>query len=75
MSWIHSHAYRDAAIRYDTLENYTAQAFERFWMATAYSQKLEFSSLTAALKYLHISLNCDSGYYAFLLKAQGVASA
>ncbi len=57
LSWIHSHVYRDAAFRYDSLENYAAQAFERFWMATACNQKLEFTSLSAALKYLYISLN------------------
>ncbi|HJT56599.1 MAG TPA: hypothetical protein VJ761_08890 [Ktedonobacteraceae bacterium] len=57
LSWIHGHVYRDAAYRYDTIENYAAQAFERFWMATAYNQRLEFSSLSAALKYLYISLN------------------
>lgn len=57
LSWIHSHVYRDAAYRYDSVENYADQAFERFWMATACNQKVEFHSLSAALKYLYISLN------------------
>jgi hypothetical protein len=57
LSWIHSHVYRDAAYRYDSIENYVAQAFERFWIATACNRKLEFHSLSAALKYLYISLN------------------
>jgi hypothetical protein len=57
LSWIHSHVYRDAAYRYDSIENYVAQAFERFWIATTCNRKLEFHSLSAALKYLYISLN------------------
>lgn len=57
LSWIHSHVYRDAAYRYDNVENYADQAFERFWIATACNQKVEFHSLSAALKYLYISLN------------------
>jgi len=57
LSWIHSHVYRDVAYRYDSVENYADQAFERFWIATACNQKVEFHSLSAALKYLYISLN------------------
>ncbi len=57
LSWIHSHVYRDAAYNYDSMENYVALAFERFWLATACNSKVEFHSLSAALKYLYISLN------------------
>ena len=34
-----------------------AQAFERFWQATASNQRVEFSTLAAALQYLRASLN------------------
>jgi integrase len=34
-----------------------AQAFERFWQATALNQRLAFSRLAAALQYLRASLN------------------
>jgi hypothetical protein len=38
-------------------ENYVAQTFERFWQATAFNQRVEFSTLAAALQYLRASLN------------------
>src|SRR5258706_10817112 len=57
LSWIHSHVYNLAAYNYDSIENYVALAFERFWLATACNSKVEFCSLSAALKYLYISLN------------------
>jgi hypothetical protein len=34
-----------------------AQAFERFWQATSFNQRVEFSTLAAALQYLHASLH------------------
>src|SRR5207302_5406887 len=37
--------------------NYVAQTFERFWQATALTQKVAFNTLAAALRYLHLSLN------------------
>jgi hypothetical protein len=38
-------------------ENYVAQTFERFWQATVFNQRVEFSTLAAALQYLRASLN------------------
>jgi len=57
LGWIRCHPRREAAYRYDSEENYVARAFERFWQATTLNQKLEFSSLGAALQYLRASLN------------------
>jgi hypothetical protein len=45
------------ACRLESEENYIAQAFERFWQATAFNQRVEFSTLAAALQYLHAGLN------------------
>jgi hypothetical protein len=45
------------ACRLESEENYVAQAFERFWQATAFNQRVEFSTLAAALQYLRASLN------------------
>jgi DNA-directed RNA polymerase specialized sigma24 family protein len=45
------------AYRLESEENYVAQTFERFWQATAFNQKVEFSTLAAALHYLRTSLN------------------
>jgi DNA-directed RNA polymerase specialized sigma24 family protein len=55
--WIHRHPSKEAAYRFDSEENYMAQAFERFWLATSRHEKLEFDSLSAALRYLHACLN------------------
>lgn len=55
--WIRRHPKREIAMRLDSEENYIAQAFERFWQATAYKQDLQFTSLPAALSYLRASLN------------------
>lgn len=54
--WLHSHASNDVALMRDTEENYVAQTFSRFWFAVR-DQQLEFSSLNAALSYLHATLN------------------
>ncbi len=56
LRWLRSHPNRDAASRLDREENYIVQAFERFWSSTVH-QQLEFSTLAAALRYLHASLN------------------
>ena len=56
-NWLRRHPNREAARQLDREENYVAQAFERFWLTTAYHQKLEFNSLAAALQYLRASLN------------------
>lgn len=55
--WMRRHPSREAASRLDSEENYVAQAFERFWQATTHNQKVEFSTLAAALQYLRASLN------------------
>lgn len=57
LGWIRRHPSRETASRFESEENYVAQAFERFWQATAYNQKLEFNTLAAALHYLRASLN------------------
>lgn len=57
LGWIHCHPSRDVALRLDSEENYVAQTFERFWRSTSRVQKVEFSTLAAALRYLHASLN------------------
>lgn len=61
--WLYHHPKREMAMRIDSAENYVALAFERFWIATIRNKKIEFSTLSAALSYLHASLNaaiCDS---------------
>jgi hypothetical protein len=55
--WMRRHPRREVASRFDSEDNYVAQAFERFWQATAYNRELEFTSLAAALSYLRASLN------------------
>jgi len=57
LQWMRSHPMRKAASRFDSDENYVAQAFTRFWQATAVNQKVEFRSLAAALRYLRATLN------------------
>lgn len=55
--WLQCHPSRGAACRLESEENYVAQAFERFWQATTLTQRVEFSTLAAALRYLRASLN------------------
>jgi hypothetical protein len=55
--WLRSHPKREAACRLESEENYVAQAFERFWQATASNQRVEFNRLAAALQYLRASLH------------------
>ena len=54
--WIRSHPSRDVALLRDSEENYLAQTFSRFWYAVR-DQHLQFTSLYAALRYLHATLN------------------
>jgi hypothetical protein len=54
--WLRCHPAREAAYQLESEENYIAQAFERFWQATALNQQLAFSSLATALQYLRASL-------------------
>jgi DNA-directed RNA polymerase specialized sigma24 family protein len=55
--WLRRHPQRDVACRLESEENFVAQTFERFWQATAFNQRIEFSTLAAALQYLRASLN------------------
>ena len=57
LGWVRRHPQRAVACRLESVENYIAQAFERFWQATAYNQQLEFRTLAAALQYLRASLH------------------
>lgn len=54
--WIRSHPSRDVAFLRDSEENYIAQTFSRFWFAVR-DQHLKFTTLYAALSYLHATLN------------------
>jgi hypothetical protein len=54
--WLRSHPSSDVALLRDSEENYIAQTFSRFWYAVR-DQHLEFTSLYAALSYLHATLN------------------
>ena len=54
--WLRSHPSSDVALRRDSEENYIAQTFARFWFAVR-DQRLQFSALPAALRYLHATLN------------------
>ena len=56
-AWLHRHPKREAACRLESEEHYVAQAFERFWQSTTANQRVEFSTLAAALQYLHASLH------------------
>ena len=55
--WLRCHPSREAACRLESEEHYVAQAFERFWQATASHQRIEFNRLSAVLQYLRASLH------------------
>src|SRR5260370_22222495 len=55
--WLRRHPKREVACRLEREENYVAQTFERFCQATAFNQRVEFSTLAAALQYLRASLH------------------
>jgi hypothetical protein len=55
--WVRRHPQKAVACRLESEENYVAQAFERFWHATAYNRQLEFRSLAVALQYLRASVS------------------
>ncbi len=57
LNWLRRHPKRTAACRLENEEYYVAQAFECFWQATSSNQRVEFSTLAAALQYLRASLN------------------
>ena len=54
--WIYSHPRRDVALLRNSIENYMAQTFARFWNAV-HDQHIEFPTLPAALSYLRATLN------------------
>src|SRR5947208_10250776 len=55
-SGLGSHASHDVALLRDSEENDIARTFSRFWYAVR-DQQLEFTTLPAALRYLHATLN------------------
>jgi DNA-directed RNA polymerase specialized sigma24 family protein len=57
LGWVRRHPQRAVACRLESEEHYVAQAFERFWQATACNQQLEFRTLAAALQYLRASVH------------------
>jgi hypothetical protein len=57
VGWVRCHPHRDMATRFDSEDNYVAQAFARFWQATVCRQQVEFSTMAAALTYLRASVN------------------
>jgi hypothetical protein len=57
LGWVHRHPQRVVACRLESEEHYVAQAFERFWQATACNRQLEFRTLAAALQYLRASVH------------------
>lgn len=57
LGWMRDHRLRDVACRHDSEENFVAQAFSRFWQATADNEEIKFQALGAALKYLRASLH------------------
>jgi len=57
LDWLHRHPKRAHACRLESEEHYVAQAFERFWQATASNQRVEFTTLAAALHSLRASLH------------------
>ncbi len=55
-SWFRSHHSRDVALLWDSEENYIAMTFSRFWLSMR-DRHVEFATLSAALSYLHATLN------------------
>lgn len=55
--WLHNHPLRDVACGFDSEENYVAQGFARFWLASVNQQESMFQSLGAAMKYLRACLH------------------
>src|SRR5579864_8964694 len=55
--WLTHHPCRDAALRYESVQNYIDHTFQRFWQAIS-DQTLTFISLADALRYLKLCLHC-----------------
>jgi hypothetical protein len=57
LSWLRSHPKRREICELDSEENYVSRTFERFWLATALTRRIEFNSLVEVLHYLKACLN------------------
>lgn len=57
LRWLRNHPQREVAYRLDSEENYVAQAFTRFWVATVSNQARELRTVAAALTYLRMCLH------------------
>jgi hypothetical protein len=57
LNWLRYHPQKAHACHMESEEHYVAQAFERFWQATASHKRVEFNTLAAALHSLRASLN------------------
>jgi DNA-directed RNA polymerase specialized sigma24 family protein len=57
LRWMSHHPMIKAASCFDSEENYVAEAFARFWQATAGNGHIEFQTLAAGLLYLRACLN------------------
>lgn len=57
LTWLRSHAQRDAACRLNNEDFYVSQAFEQLWQAASGQQNVAFATLAEALQYLRASLN------------------
>jgi DNA-directed RNA polymerase specialized sigma24 family protein len=55
--WIGRHPHKESALRHEDEQSYIDDTFARFWRAVS-EQRLTFSTLAAALNYLHLCLNC-----------------
>jgi hypothetical protein len=55
--WLARHTCRDAALRHESEQDYIDHAFRRFWQAVS-EQRLAFTSLAGALRYLRLCLHC-----------------
>jgi hypothetical protein len=55
--WFARHAYREAALRHESEQDYIDHAFQRFWQAVS-DQALTFTTLASALRYLRLCLHC-----------------
>jgi DNA-directed RNA polymerase specialized sigma24 family protein len=54
--WMRDHPLRDLACRYDSEENFVAQAFSRFWLATV-DRVIAFQAIGAVHKFLRATLH------------------
>ena len=57
LGWLQSHPQRAEACGLDSQEHYVAQAFARFWHATARGEEMACQDLATTLRYLRASLH------------------